>query len=219
MTSVLSSGATHTIFQPIVLVLDVSPSMGQAPDPSFRAPILDLNEAVQTFVKDLCGITHCGVEIMVITFSETVQVECAFDEVQNLKVPQCMTRGGGTNLGGAIGRALDEVQTHRDYRKQTGVEVLQPWLVCVTDGQPNVNTAPGFDTRLIDLVNRKKCLFLPVAVGGYGSYDVLERLSPLQKPVIVGSGQAGSMSFSDFFAYLSQSAASGQTPNLQQNHE
>lgn len=220
MTSVVNAG--HTVIQPIVLVLDVSPSMAQANDPAFRAPIQDLNDAIRTFVTDLSNVTHCGVEVMVITFDESVQVECDFEAVQSLKVPHCAARGGGTNLGGAIGRALDEVQARKDYMKQTGLEVNQPWLVCVTDGQPNVNTCPGFDARLIDLVNRKKCLFLPVAVGGYASYDTLERLSPLQKPIVVGSSQAGSMSFKDFFAYLSRSAASGQMPNmslLQQNHE
>jgi uncharacterized protein YegL len=55
-------------------------------------------------------------------------------------------------------------------------------------------------------------VFLPVAVGGYASYDVLDRLSPKQKPIVVSSAKAGSMSFKEFFKFLSQSMAAGQIP-------
>lgn len=196
--------------------------MGKAADPTYPAPIKSLSEALEVFLKDLCSVTHCAVEVSILTFADDVQVENDFEDVNSLVPGRYATRGGNTNLGGAIGRALDEVEGRRQYLRQTGVEVNQPWLICITDGQPNMNTAPGFDTRLADMIHRRKLLFLPVAVGGYGVYDVLERLSPVQKPVVVGSGGAGGLSFTEFFKYLSQSMAAGAIPNLAslvQNHE
>lgn len=220
MTSVSN---THTVYQPIAIVLDVSPSMATANDPAFRAPIVDLNDALGCFVRDLSTITHCAVECMLITFAEDVVVECDFELASSLKFPNCSTRGSGTNLGGAIGRALDEVQARRDYLRQTGVEVNQPWLLTITDGQPNTNSCPGFDTRLAALIANRKCLFIPIAVGGCAAFPVLEQLcGAASKPVVVGSSGAGNLTFTELFSFLSQSIASGQVMNLadiQQSHE
>lgn len=202
----------HTVHQLVVIVVDASPSMGTPATPGFRAPIEDLNDALKQFYKDMAGITHCAVEVMVVSFADDVKVESAFEPASASVPPAFVTRGSSTNLGGAIGKALDEVVAQRDYLRQTGLEVKQPWLVCISDGMPNMCTAPGFDVRLVDMVNRGKCLFLPVAVGGYASYAALERLSPMQKPIVVSSATAGSMSFSEFFKYLSQSMATGQIP-------
>lgn len=212
----------HTVYQLVVIVADASPSMGGPADPSFRPPIEDLNAALKQFYVDMAGITHCAVEVMVISFAEDVKIERAFESAHSAVPPSFSTRGSSTNLGGGIAKSLDEVIAHRDYLRQTGLEVKQPWLVCITDAQPNVNTAPGFDVRLLDLINRGKCIFLPVAVGGYASYDVLDRLSPKQKPIVVSSSNSGSMSFKEFFKFLSQSMASGQIPTTQslpQSHE
>ena len=210
----MTTTTQHTVHQLVVLVLDVSPSMASAADASWQPPIDDLNTALERFAHDLRAITHCAVELMTITFAEDVQVEHDFETVADLHVPLCVTRGEATDLGGALARALDEVQGRRDYLRQTGIEVMQPWLVCITDAQPNRNTSPGIDARLVDLVNRRKCVFLPVAVGGYSAYPVLEALSPLQNPIVVPSRGAGGLTFSEFFRFLSQSMASGEIPNL-----
>lgn len=207
----------HTVHLLVVIVVDASPSMGTPATPGSRPPIEDLNEALRQFYKDIAGITHCAVEVMVVSFADDVKIESAFEPASAAVPPAFVTRGSSTNLGGAIGKALDEVVAQRDYLRQTGLEVKQPWLVCISDGMPNMCTAPGFDVRLVDMVNRGKCLFLPVAVGGHASYDALERLSPMQKPIVVSSATAGSMSFSEFFKYLSQSMASGQVPGAANN--
>jgi uncharacterized protein YegL len=212
----------QTIYQLIVFIIDASPSMGTPADPTFKPPIEDLIAALKQLYADIARITHCAVEVMVISFADDVKVESAFEPAQSAVPPSFVTRGSSTNLGGGISKALDEVLAHRDYLRQTGLEVKQPWLVCITDAQPNMCTAPGFDARLVDLINRGKCVFLPVAVGGYTSYDVLDRLSPKQKPIVVASSNAAGMGFSEYFKFLSQSMASGQLPsaaNLQQNHE
>jgi len=213
---------SHTVHQPIALVIDVSPSMAQAHDPAFRPPIDDAQDAIARFANDVRGVTVCIPEIQMSTFNESVCVLTDFEPPENLHPPVLKTGGQGTNLGGAIARALDELQARKDYLKQLGHQVKQPWLVCITDAQPNMNTAPGFDTRLLDLINRKKLLFLPVCVGGYGTYEVLERLSPAQKPIVVTSSGLNGFSFAEFFRYLSTQLLSNQMPtfdHLEHDHE
>lgn len=213
---------SHTVHQPIAFVIDVSPSMAQAHDPAYRAPIDDAQDGLACFANDVRGVTVCVPEVQLITFSDTVSVETGFEPPENLHLPVLKTGGRGTNLGGAIARALDELDARKDYLKQAGHQRKQPWLVCITDAQPNMNTAPGFDARLVGLINQNKLLFLPVCVGGYGTYEVLERLSPAQKPIIVTPSGFNGFSFAEFFRYLSTQLLSNQMPtfdHLEHSHE
>jgi len=214
--------ANQTQCLSVLLCLDVSGSMGVPANPAFGPPLADVNAALGPFLKDLSEVTHAAVELMVVKFSDSIAVEADFEAVQKLTAPRCSVSGSGTDLGGAIARSLDELQARSAYLTQIGIEVPTPWLIVMTDGQPNLCTSPGFQDRLVQLVKTKQVNFLPVAVGGYASYDVLERLSPLIKPVIVGAADAGSLSFAQFFRRVSVAMASGRAPNfadLQQSHD
>lgn len=218
----MSNKLVHNIRLPVLLVADASPSMAVAADPTFCAPIKELNRAIANFVKRLRAVTHVGVDLMTLSFADDVQVEHPFEDVLGLTVPELAPRRQSTNLGGAIGRAVQEMQAHRDYMRASGIQPKMPWLICISDGQSNMNTCPGFDTLLVDLINRRKVLFLPVAVGGYSAYDQLAALSPLQPPIVIGSAGSENMSFEEYFQFLSDSASAGVIPNqanLQAHHE
>lgn len=216
----MSAKSVASLAQSVVLLFDVSPSMGESSNGA-RPAIWDLNDASAQFIHELRQVTTSDVEVMFITFSGDVVVEGDFESVASVTPPVMSVRGSGTDLGGGLGRAMQEVKSRKDFHKALGTEALQPWIVCITDGQPNLNSHPGFDSELVDLINHRKLHFIPVAVGGHGSYEVLERLSPALKPIVINPGSATGTSFRDFFTALSGSVASGQIKDLKnlQPHE
>src|SRR5262245_3665868 len=96
----------HTVYQLIVILIDVSPSMGTPSDPTFRPPIEDLLAALKQLYADLAGITHVAVEAMVVSFADDVKIEKAFEPVSAAVPPVFGTRGSSTNLGGGIDKAI-----------------------------------------------------------------------------------------------------------------
>jgi uncharacterized protein YegL len=101
----------HTVHQCIAIAVDNSLSMGAAANPTFRPPIVDLDASCKQFYRDVAAITHCAVEVMVVSFADDVKVERAFELAQSAVPPSFTTRGSSTNLGGGIGKALDDLVT------------------------------------------------------------------------------------------------------------
>lgn len=196
--------------QLVSLVLDVSDSMGKAANPKHRPPIEDLRDTLACFHSDLLAIRDCLVEVSIVSFAGETQIECPFEAVSSLTLPRLVLRKTGTNLGGALHQALDELLARREYLRSTGMEVQQPFLVCITDGQPNANTAPGFEERLVNMINKRSLIFLPLALGGSESYDALEAISPREKPVRIGPDDAAKQTFRAFFKWISQSIDAGE---------
>lgn len=211
--SLSRASVQHSHTQSLVLVLDRSPSMGDCAHHAQSSAIEDLLVATAKFLEDVSNITTCGVDICVVSFSDDVTVEAKFEPASQVRMPHLSVGGNATNLGGAIDLAMDKAFDHITYLSNTGKEPYKPWIVAVTDGRPNLNTAPGFEQRLLDAIQLRRCHFIPVAVGSHGSYDALEQLSPRMKPIVVNASNADNVSFAEFFAFLTRSIQNGVEPS------
>lgn len=199
----------HSVVQPIVIVLDVSPSMMVPSDPAGNAPIHDLNRALVKLYEDLEKVSHAEVVILHIRFADDAFVEQPFEPIRTSTPPTYSTTGSGTDYSAALTLAMLEADEQRAVVRSSGAEVNQPWLVFISDGKPNRTSNPGYDAELLSAIERDKLVFIPVAVGGADNYDALEALSPKQKPLIVGSDDVDSLSFDEFFRWLSDSVEAG----------
>ncbi len=205
----MQSTLVHTRVSPVAFTLDVSPSMAQACFKGDTPAIDDMNKSLEQLYDELEGIRRCRIELGHITFANDVRMERDFHHVDGATPPQFIARGSGTDLGGGVGRALQELDARCMAIASKGLEPLKPWLILITDGMPNGNSHPGFDTDLIERVEKDELNLLPVAVGGYAAFPELDRLSPKQEPIVVKSGEAGSMSFEECFNWISESIKSG----------
>ena len=206
---------THTQEQLIEMALDVSPSTGICAPGQVLSVLETLSDAIHKFVREARQIHHCAVTVKILTFAgDVVEETSGFESVETLHLPQLTIRDGGTNLGGALDKAMDDVEERYVLLRSTGVEAFKPWIIVFTDGMPNVNTAPRFEDRLKEMIKRRKVLLLPVAVGGYAAYPELERLSPNQPPIVIDPNDPDSTSFAEFFDFITRSIESGQDPTF-----
>lgn len=119
---------------PIVLCLDISPSMGA------YHRIDDLNSAIKHFYELLSKEQKVinSVEICVVTFSTEVYGQKDFMVLNSLKDKQFQTvEKGGTNTSAAIDYSYMRLINRIEELKETEIGNYLPYFVLVTDGDPD----------------------------------------------------------------------------------
>lgn len=176
-----------------------------------------LNQGLQDFYKEIVSdeTTSQRLELSIITFNDCVNVVQEPALPENVTIP-ILEAEGDTALADAVNEAIDKVEARKNWYKQTGQPYYRPWIILMTDGEPN--TGQDIDSlarRIKSDTAAKKYAFLPVGVEGAD-------MSVLQKIAGEGMGAAKlkGMRFGQFFKWLSASmgtvtkAENGQTVNM-----
>lgn len=205
-----------------VLVLDVSGSMNKIIDDSTcidtgRQAFIDgkmyniveggisrldkLNEGLQNFYEEISNddTTSQRLEISIVTFNDTVTILQEPSLISNMHMPT-LEADGETALVDAVYEAIDIVAARKKWYKQTNQPYYRPWIILMTDGEPN----EGQDIdNLADRIKldtaSKRYAFLPIGVDE-ADMDVLQKIQgniPAKK--LKGT------KFSSFFKWLSAS--------------
>jgi uncharacterized protein YegL len=182
---------------PCVLLLDTSGSMS-------GARIAALNDGICVFQWEVArdSLAARRVEVAVVTFDSAVTVLQDFVTVDQF-VPPTLTAGGATAMGGGVNRALDLVQARKATLKANGVAYYRPWVVLITDGEPQ-GEPTGEIERAIQRVQQeeaqKRVAFFAVGVEG-ANVAALGRLAAR------GPLRLAGLQFREMFVWLSQSMA------------
>ena len=184
---------------PVCLCLDTSGSMmGQ--------PIAELNRGIQQFFQEVRSddIARYAVDICIVTFGD--QGARLLQDFRSLDSASCPTlsANGGTPMGEALTIALTKLEERKQKYKDSGIDYFQPWLVLMTDGQPN-----GDKTILDDACRKtssmqrdKKLSIFPIGIGDDADMNVLSRVSPGRTPA-----KLAGLKFVEFFQWLSKSVS------------
>lgn len=195
-----------------VLLLDVSGSMS-------GMPIDELNKGLQEFYDETIAdsVTADRLEISIITFDSTVNTILEPSLLSDFTMPTLKTKGSTAMIDG-IQAAIDKVEARKSWYKSTGQTYYRPWIVMMTDGEPDRGQdIDGMSIRIKQDVKDKKYVFFPIGVGS-SNMNVLDKLSapPFQPAKLQG------LKFSQFFQWLSNSmqliskSSDGQSVNLNQ---
>ena len=119
---------------PIVLCLDISPSMGM------NRRIENLNSAIRLFYEELRKDQKVlnSVEVAVVTFSTNIEENTDFEMLDYLAnktfsvVPE-----GGTNLSTAVLMSIKKIEDRLVELDNSDIDNYLPFLVLVTDGDPD----------------------------------------------------------------------------------
>lgn len=178
---------------PCMLLLDVSTSMD-------GTPILELNRGVQQFIQEVQNdeVAASSVELGVITFGNNVELKSRLTTVEDIRGFSELKAYGNTPMGEAVNLAIDELEQRKTEYKKNGISYYQPWVVMMTDGEPNDNWTTAA-TRLRRMAEQKKMVVLCVGIGEHADMKILQNFSVLPPKKLVG------LKFSEFFAWLSQS--------------
>lgn len=182
---------------PVVLLLDCSSSMN-------GAPITELETAVGKFYREMAAdpIASMSVEISVITFGAGVNKLCGFETVADTHsqpLPR-LQASGNTPMGSAISLALGEITQRRQWYKRQGLSAYKPWIVLLTDGQPNDQwQGPASEAR--GMAERGQLTFIGVGIGSAVDMQTLCRIVPAEP----GAKRLAGLRFQNFFRWLSDS--------------
>ncbi len=184
---------------PVCLCLDTSGSM-------FGMPIDELNEGVRLFYEAIREDETAlySAEVSVVTFGGNAQCIADFASLEVQPNAPTLTADGMTPMGEAVNMGLDLLEQRKDEYKDRGVDYYQPWLVLMTDGAPNGDSAElsRAINRTVDLVNQKKLTVFPIGIGSDADMNVLAQFSPKRPPL-----KLQGLKFREFFAWLSKSVS------------
>lgn len=184
---------------PVTLCLDTSGSM-------LGDKIRELVEGVNLFYNaiDTDDDAHDAAEVSIVEFNTGANLIQDFASVERLARIDVIEPTGATYLGEGVNLALDTLEKRKSIYSNAGVLYYQPWLVLMTDGQPNGDyaTLERAVQRVTDLVEAKKLTVFPIGIGADADMDVLKRFSPNRDPL-----RLRGLSFKEFFEWLSKSVS------------
>ena len=185
---------------PVCLCLDTSGSMD-------GEPINELNEGVRLFYEAIKEDETAlySAEISIVTFGgERARCIADFASLELQPNAPRLYASGMTPLGEAVNMSLDLLERRKDEYKDRGVDYYQPWLVLMTDGEPNGDKTElsRAINRTVELVNQKRLTVFPIGIGAYADMNVLSQFSPKRPPL-----KLQGLKFREFFAWLSKSVS------------
>lgn len=148
-----------------VFLLDTSGSM------SNNDAIGKLNEGLRIFKEQTVNDsrfdehTKACIDVAIISFGPTVKVIQDFMPVNEM-TPPTLTANGGTPMGGALNMALDMITQQKEKYNFNGTPYFRPWVICITDGEPN-DSYQAAAQRLKQMEDNKKVLGYCVGVENF----------------------------------------------------
>lgn len=180
----------------VCLVLDTSYSMN-------GEPLKELNEGVRTFFDAIKNdeIACEAAEICVVAFGGEEATKVL--DFESIKRQQCPTLrvNGRTPMGDGVNLALRLLEQRKREYSNAGVDYYQPWMVLMTDGEPTDDIREAAQ-RTAQLIQEKKLVMFPIAIGENANQQTLMEFSPKRRPL-----QLKGLNFSQFFDWLSKSVA------------
>lgn len=182
---------------PVSLCIDTSGSM-------MGDKIRELIEGIKLFYDaiDEDDDAHDSAEVSVVAFNSGANVVQDFASIEGLRRDIAITPSGLTHLGEGVNLALDALEKRKALYSNSGVLYYQPWLVLMTDGQPNGDRQmlERAVERVASLVGDKKLTVFPIGIGADADMNVLGRF---RQPPLRLEG----LSFREFFEWLSKSVS------------
>ena len=178
----------------VCLVLDVSGSMR-------GKPIDDLNKGLQEFYDDIAHdeTKSQRIEMSLITFNHIVKTIQEPALVENFTMPTLVATGS-TAMVNAVNDAIDKVEARKQWYKDTGQAYYRPWIILMTDGEPDDDQdVDALAARIKKETEGKHFAFIPIGVEG-ANMEILDKI----KGNIPAMKLQGTK-FSSFFAWLSAS--------------
>lgn len=184
---------------PVSLCIDTSGSM-------MGEKIRELVEGVNLFYDTIEADddAHDSAEVSIVEFNSGASLLQDYASVDRLTRISTIDPRGLTFLGEGVNLALDTLEARKSVYSGSGVLYYQPWLVLMTDGQPNgdARELERAVQRVTELVAAKKLTVFPIGIGADADMNVLGRFSPNRPPLrLLG------LNFKEFFEWLSKSVS------------
>ena len=119
--------------------------------------------------------------------------------VENFTMPT-LTTSGSTAMVDAVKEAIEKVEARKKWYKDTGQKYYRPWIILMTDGEPDEGQdVYGLGPKIKADMEAKHYVFLPIGIqdANMETLAVLQGGSPAKK--------LAGLKFKEFFQWLSAS--------------
>ena len=177
------------------MVLDVSGSM-------LGKPIIELNQGLSDFYEEIQADSTAAnrLEISIITFGSSVKCLVEPSLVHNFIMPKLVPTGS-TKMVDGVKEGIAKLEARKQWYKDTGQPYYRPWIILITDGEPDVDQdIIGLSSEIKASVRDKKFNFFAIGVKG-ANMETLQQISSEGMPAAKLDG----LKFSAFFKWLSAS--------------
>lgn len=183
----------------VVLLLDTSYSMDQD-------PIQELNKGLHQFADWVKRdpIARKRIEVAIITFDS--QVSCIQEPafVDDFTMP-VLTAQGTTKLADGIRTAINFAEARKDWYNKKGLDYYRPFIVLITDGDPDKDQDLTGIARDIKMGGKgKHFAFMPIGIPTGFNHSILEDIAQADFPPVPMNWE----DFGKFFKWLSKSMGS-----------
>lgn len=137
----------------------------------------NLNEGLRNFYDEISNnsTTSQRLEISIITFNDQVKCIQSPSLIANMNMPT-LCADGDTALVDAMNEAIDLVTDRKNWYKSTNQTYYRPWIILITDGEPNQGQdVETLAARIKKDCNDKRYAFLPIGVDN-ANMGVLQKL-------------------------------------------
>lgn len=176
-----------------VLALDVSGSMD-------GKPMFELNKGLQQFAADVANdASLCArLEVGIVTFESHVKVVQEPALLDAFDMPK-LSADGLTNMVAGIRAAMKMVRDRKDYWQAKGITYHRPWIVVITDGEPDDGQDIKSLHREIEQYKAEDAfMFLPIGIEGANMKKLAELSEDTPKKL-------DGLNFAKLFVWLSNS--------------
>jgi uncharacterized protein YegL len=184
---------------PVVLLLDTSGSMS-------GAPIEELRAGLRQFLRETSDdeTASMSVELEGVTFGGDAVLAAPFAPVKAINEnPPNLEADGCTPLGAALTLADRELKERRRLYKNKGISSYKPWVILMTDGEPNDDWEEAAKA-MRSLGEQKKMQYIGIGIGEDADFDTLREVLP-EHP---GPVKLKGLCFKEFFTWLTDSLKS-----------
>ena len=194
---------------PVVMVLDVSGSMGFSSgdsDDTTLIPIDEVNAGLKSFAQDVSAddIASNRLELCIISFGCDTRLEQDFELIKHIEMPVLKTRGT-TALVDAMHSAIERLEQRKQYYRSSTQQYYRPYIILITDGYPNRDQdVNGLAQRIRQDAEDKKYNFWPIGVTG-ADMEMLSNLACPGKGASLPAMKLTGSNFAKLFKYLSSS--------------
>ena len=161
----------------------------------------NLNKSLKQFYDNIESDDTMSqrLELSVITFNDNLTIVQEPSLISNCEIP-ILEANGDTTLVDAVYEAIELVDARKKWYKSTNQAYYRPWIVLITDGEPDeCQDIATLAERIKEDTAHKRYAFLPIGVDN-ANMSVLQSIQG-QIPAMKLKGTK----FSSFFKWLSGS--------------
>lgn len=187
---------------PIVLMLDVSGSMG-------GTKIDTLNKAVKEMIKTF--VDECEIEILIsiVTFGKEVKKIFPFTPVQEIKFDD-LEPGGLTPLGSACSKVKEIIEN----KEETPGCAYRPTIILVSDGAPTDSWKTPMKALIME-GRSSKCDRMAMAIGQDANREVLSQfIEGTQNSLFTANKASEIVKFFKFVTMSVMTRTKSKNPNV-----